>query len=188
MQVLPKILSLPIANKDIDSTEKATPININVLANDSIFGDATNLGIIEAATKGSVVVNLDNSITYTPYPDYCDSGNPDFFMYGICNENGCDTAIVEIKVACTTMEFLSGFSPNNDGVNDFFTIRGVQAFPNNELTIFNRWGNIVFKQKGYKNKWNGTFKDKDLPDGTYFYLLKDGNAKSYSGFVQVMRG
>lgn len=57
------------------------------------------------------------------------------------------------------------------------------------MIIFSRWGSKVFQQKAYKNKWGGTFGDKDLPSGTYFYKLNlnDREGKMYSGFVHIRR-
>ncbi|MFT7606222.1 MAG: gliding motility-associated-like protein, partial [Saprospiraceae bacterium] len=81
----------------------------------------------------------------------------------------------------------TGFSPNGDGVNDFFYIEGIEAFPDSKLNIFNRWGNEVYNKEGYLNDWGGTWKNKLLPDGTYFYVLTDGNGHSYSGYVQIHR-
>ncbi len=187
VKVTPKSLDPPVANRDVDTTEQRMPITIAVLDNDSINGKLQEMEILESPANGRAEFNADNTITYTPNDEFCDSGSPDFIMYGICNDNGCDTAIVEIWVPCPTMQILTGFSPNDDGVNDFFTIRGIQNFPDNELQIFTRWGTRVFQQKGYKNKWDGTFENQKLPDGTYFYLLTDGTGAKYSGFVQINR-
>jgi gliding motility-associated-like protein len=177
----------PIAVKDIDSTMINTSIKIDVLANDTLFGNAQNITVIEKPRNGSATFDADNILNYTPNASYCDAADPDILMYGICNESGCDTAIVEIWVQCTQLKIMTGFSPNDDGVNDFFMVEGIEAFPNNEVKIFNRWGNLVFEQKAYKNRWKGDFKGKLLPDGTYFYLLKDGQGKTYSGYVQINR-
>ncbi len=185
--VTPKSVETPIANLDIDTTEQFSPITIDVLANDSIFGTLENMEILEKPQNGTAVFNADNTITYTPDETFCNSVAPDFIMYGICNENGCDTAMVEILVPCTTLEIMNGFSPNNDGINDFFTVKGIEAFPENEVQIFNRWGTLVFKQQGYKNRWDGTFDNQLLPDGTYFYLITVGEGEKYSGFVQINR-
>ncbi|MEM1118813.1 MAG: gliding motility-associated C-terminal domain-containing protein [Bacteroidota bacterium] len=185
--VKPQSVKLPVANLDVDTTEQGSPIVINVLANDSLFGELRNKEILENPANGTVVFNDDWTVTYTPNEEYCNSSIPETLMYGICNDNGCDTAMVEIYVTCTTMEILNGFSPNNDGINDFFTIKGIERFPQNEVQIFNRWGNIVFRQQGYKNRWDGTFDNKLLPDGTYFYLVTDGEGGKYSGFVQISR-
>ena len=187
IQVTPKILLNPIAQRDVDTTEEGTMVTIDVLANDSIFGTLQNMEILAQPTNGTATFNLDNTISYTPNDDYCNSSSPDLIMYGICNDNGCDTAMVEIWVPCGNLDIKNGFSPNNDGINDYFRINGLQNFPNNSLTIFNRWGTKVFSQNGYKNQWDGTFEDKDLPDGTYFYIFEDGKGKKYTGWVQINR-
>jgi gliding motility-associated-like protein/uncharacterized repeat protein (TIGR01451 family) len=70
-----------------------------------------------------------------------------------------------------------GFSPNGDGINDLFVIRGIDHFPGNTFMIFNRWGNKVFEASPYTNTWDGqsgmgmTIGGNDLPVGTYFYVL-----------------
>ena len=91
----------------------------------------------------------------------------------------------------------NGFSPNGDGVNDVFMIQGLSTIPNNRLCVFNRWGNQVFQQDAYgfnesgqfdeNTLWRGTWVEEILPDGTYFYLLEDGNGNRYSGYVQIHR-
>ncbi|MEM9822867.1 MAG: gliding motility-associated C-terminal domain-containing protein, partial [Bacteroidota bacterium] len=87
------------------------------------------------------------------------------------------------------LTIFSGFSPNGDGVNDFFQIRGIERFPNNSVLVFNRWGNEVFRSRGYTNDqgWDGRWEGKDLPDGTYFYVIEDGEGNQYSGYVQIHR-
>ncbi|MDP3393497.1 MAG: gliding motility-associated C-terminal domain-containing protein, partial [Sediminibacterium sp.] len=87
-----------------------------------------------------------------------------------------------------------GFSPNRDGINDLFVIRGILSYPNNHFTIFNRWGNKVFETKQYRNTWNGKstmglrIGGDDLPTGTYFYLLDLGNgSKIIKGTIYLNR-
>ena len=65
-------------------------------------------------------------------------------------------------------------TPNGDLVNDFFAIEGLERFPNHELSVFNRWGSQVFAASPYQGDWNGTWNGNPLPEGTYFYSLKDG--------------
>ena len=118
---------------------------------------------------------------------YRNSKVADQFTYRICNQHGCDEALVEVIVACPVMEVLSGFSPNNDGINDYLSIDGIENYPNNELIIFNRWGSEIFKQRGYDGQWDGSFDGLPIPDGTYFFLLKDGEGNSQTGFIQISR-
>ena len=57
-------------------------------------------------------------------------------------------------------------------------------YPNNELLVFNRWGNLIYEKASYKNDWNGG----DNADGTYFFLLKIlDNDINYSGFFHIIR-
>lgn len=71
------------------------------------------------------------------------------------------------------------FSPNGDGINDYFVIEGIELRPNNSIQIINRWGAMVYSKDGYDNTWNGISehsltinKSKGLPTGTYYYFLK----------------
>lgn len=96
----------------------------------------------------------------------------------------------------------SAVSPNGDGKNDFFFIDGISKFPNNTVTIYNRWGIKVFDKRGYTEKpedgfigiSNGrvTVKDNDLlPEGTYFYIIEyetsGGGEKSTAGYLYINR-
>jgi gliding motility-associated-like protein len=95
-------------------------------------------------------------------------------------------------VACDDLVIFSGFSPNGDGINDFFKILGIEDFPNNRVLIFNRWGNEVFDVEGYDNSdaksFKGRFGDKTLPDGTYFYVIDLGGEDGCrSGYLQIHR-
>jgi gliding motility-associated-like protein len=107
----------------------------------------------------------------------------------VTDEHGClDTASVTLK-GPDVLELPTGFSPNGDGRNDLFVIHGINAYPNNQLVIFNRWGNEVYSADGYNNTWNGKNKEgKDLPDGTYFVVLTiNGGAITRNGYVDLRR-
>jgi gliding motility-associated-like protein/uncharacterized repeat protein (TIGR01451 family) len=80
------------------------------------------------------------------------------------------------------------FTPNGDGNNDTFEIKGLDQFPDNELTIVNRWGNEVFRTNNYQNNWTG----EGLNEGTYYYLLKarkNGATewKVFKGYITLIR-
>jgi gliding motility-associated-like protein/uncharacterized repeat protein (TIGR01451 family) len=87
-----------------------------------------------------------------------------------------------------------GFSPNGDGINDLFVIRGIFYFPENSIVIFNRWGNKVYEAKPYINTWDGRsirglrVGGDELPTGTYFYLLDLGDgSKVIKGTIYLNR-
>jgi large repetitive protein len=86
------------------------------------------------------------------------------------------------------------FTPNYDGVNDYFVINGIFAYLENNLKIFNRWGNLVYEADYYQNDWFGTseigfeLNSGELPDGTYFYILDLGNGEDpKTGYIYLTR-
>lgn len=90
------------------------------------------------------------------------------------------------------LEIFTAVSPNGDGVNDTFIIQGIAQFPNNELSIFNRWGVKVYSKKGYDNSWAGisegrvtVAEDEQLPVGTYYYVLKIDGQKDRAGYLYI---
>lgn len=76
------------------------------------------------------------------------------------------------------------FSPNGDDHNDALVFEGAQYYPNTSLKVLNRWGQEVFSSGNYKNTWKPS---KDIPDGTYFYILKLNDGKEYTGHVTLLR-
>ena len=84
--------------------------------------------------------------------------------------------------------FFNSFTPDGDGINDRWEIKNIDLFPENDLTILNRWGSEVLKVKGYTNgnAWDGL----GINNGTYFYILKvnvNGESKLYKGFITLLR-
>ncbi|MBL6871392.1 MAG: gliding motility-associated C-terminal domain-containing protein [Flavobacteriales bacterium] len=65
----------------------------------------------------------------------------------------------------------SAFSPDGDGINDFFSISG-QSLSDFQIEVYNRWGQMVYKSKNISDNWNGKYNGKDLPPGTYVYKIK----------------
>ena len=63
------------------------------------------------------------------------------------------------------------FTPNGDGVHDNWQIDGVSVFPDITVKIFNRWGQLLFESVGYTQRWDGTYKGKELPIAAYYYII-----------------
>ncbi|WP_108869779.1 gliding motility-associated C-terminal domain-containing protein [Aquimarina aquimarini] len=92
-----------------------------------------------------------------------------------------------------------GFSPDGDGINEFWEIDAIENYPNNKVSIFNRWGDLVFEIEGYNNTsrvFTGIANRKrgiggdQLPEGTYFFRIKIEGAhrkKKIDGFVVLKR-
>lgn len=89
------------------------------------------------------------------------------------------------------IEVYNAISPNNDNINDYFQIKGIENYPNNKVLVYSRWGNLVFEEISYQNTWDGNWNGKNLPDGTYFYVLEikeEENLYRFTGTLTVYRG
>jgi len=175
----------PIAVNDDTTTVINVGVEMDLMLNDTINGQLMDYGVVVNPEHGAISISEDGIFTYTPDDEFC--GETDQFIYYIANEYGIDTALVFVDVLCEDLTIFSGFSPNGDGVNDYFTVLGLENYPNHSLIVFNRWGNEVLSSTDYQNDWDGTWDGNDLPTGTYFYVLDDGEGNKYSGYVQINR-
>jgi len=157
-----------VALDDNYNSQPNRTIVIDPIKNDTIPCDTPLLSIQTNPTFGSLVINPDNTIAFIAGPN----AEEDCFVYRVCCDNTCDTAKVCIDVS-TGVTIPTGFSPNNDGINDFFEVVGIEFYEDNRLEVFNRWGNLVYEKEKYDNTWNGIYQENsaDLADGTYFFVL-----------------
>jgi gliding motility-associated-like protein len=80
------------------------------------------------------------------------------------------------------------FSPNGDGIHDRWEIKYLDTYPGGTVEIFNRYGQLIFKSTGYGTPWDGKVNGKDVPVGTYYYIVNPKNGRSImSGYVDVIR-
>ncbi len=196
----------PIAKNDTVSitnysaTNEVVYIEIDFLSNDK-FPDIDQLetSIIGQSDQYGKAHLIENNTLIIFYP-YETSYGVDTISYQICNgENNCDKGLIVVNVLDPNQVELtipSSFTPNNDGTNDNFYIKGIENYPENEFIVFSRWGTKVYEKRNYSNDqaWNGGYNkagvklgpgDK-LPKGTYFFklIIKD---KEYvkSGYIVV---
>ncbi|MCG8410307.1 MAG: gliding motility-associated C-terminal domain-containing protein, partial [Bacteroidales bacterium] len=108
---------------------------------------------------------------------------------GVCPQF-IDTTTIKLEEIFTP----TGFSPNGDGINDRLKFLGLENAKSNELIIYNRWGTEVFRKKDFSNTegWDGkNNRGKDLPEDTYFYILKVINKKdledNYKGYIVIKK-
>ncbi|GEO06568.1 hypothetical protein AAE02nite_42320 [Adhaeribacter aerolatus] len=123
---------------------------------------------------------LDNS-GFTPNTEFKNlSGGAHTLL--VKDANGCTTSVdftVEAATgAITDLEIPNGFTPNGDGINDTWAIKNLsQLYPRCKVSVYNRWGNLVFESVGYSWEWDGTYNTQKLPVGTYYYTIKLDDTK-----------
>ena len=100
---------------------------------------------------------------------------------GVCTESS-DTVLIKInELIIQTL-----LTPNDDGNNDFFIIKGLESLGKTRISIFNRWGAIIYVNDNYTNKWDGRDnKGNMLQDDTYFYILKPEKIASIKGYIVI---
>ena len=165
---------------------------INVLENDRSSAGFIpgQVRVIQPPTHGAAKPNTDGTITYQPSER---KPGHDLFIYEACDRIGlCDSAVVTIDIYESQIILPEGLSPNGDGKNDFFVIKGLQNYKNSQLYVYTRAGQLVYQSKDYQNDWNGrtiqsTLTNLELvPTGTYYYILKLGDTnRTIKGFVYV---
>lgn len=128
------------------------------------------LSIKTAAIKAGKIVNTVSVTAVEPDP------------------NLANNIATDVKEIISEVMIPNVITPNGDGKNDVLWIDGLELYTESNLSIFNRWGNEVYKSNGtYKNDWNGN----GLNEGTYYYLLKikakDGSNRSTTGWITLIK-
>lgn len=136
-------------------------------------------------------LNIDRPINESMAINLCPG---DYFLQ-VTDANGCRSSVVSVVVDDRRFPCLEErvvITPNGDGANDQFIIFCIGDFPDNQLQIFNRWGQLVFRAENYNNTWEGTTQDgKLLPEGPYYYVLEftdpEGKPVQQKGSLTILR-
>ncbi|MDX1652416.1 MAG: HYR domain-containing protein [Brumimicrobium sp.] len=168
---------------------------ISLIGSDIDTGSFDNCGLFEVVLGQEIYDCNDLGVNQVPVQVIDVNGNiKDTFIVVTVVESGIDLDFDMIDDACddnvntTVVTVPSGFTPNGDGINDLFIIPGMSNYSSIKLTIFNRYGSLVYESEPYENNWDGTSSKNgmELPDGTYFYVLElDGEI--FNGYVQINR-
>ncbi len=110
-------------------------------------------------------------------------------IYGCIGETySIQVEVVEINKNIE-LEIPNAFTPNNDGINDYFVIQSNLKIDNYELVIINRWGNKLYESHSLSDSWDGKYKGKYCSSSAYFYIIYyfyNGKKRIKKGFVQLL--
>ncbi len=158
--------------------------------------------VLEGGTFNIAATATGNNLTYlwtsNPSPTYLSSTtilNPfakplvDItYKLTVTAQGGCVKAdSVFIKVL-RFPEIPNTFTPNNDGIHDFWEIKYLFTYPGNKVQVFTRTGQKVFESNGYAKPWDGNMNGKSLPFDTYYYIIEPGSGrKPITGYVTIVK-
>ncbi|MDE3254425.1 MAG: gliding motility-associated C-terminal domain-containing protein [Bacteroidota bacterium] len=131
--------------------------------------------------------NLANPVGYYPILDTIQ------YTVNITSSNGCTgTDDIIVRVVKQGAYFMpSGFTPNNDGINDRIRPILIGYSKLNYFSIYNRWGELIFNSKNINDSWDGTYKDQKCEMGTYYYIIsvtdKNNKTDNFKGDITLLR-
>jgi gliding motility-associated-like protein len=102
--------------------------------------------------------------------------------------NGCKSSdtIDLVKGEMKEVEVMNVITPNGDGYNDMLIIKNIYQIQPCKLAIYNRWGDELYTSQDYQNNWDGTYKGKKLPEGSYYYFLETKEGRLVKGAVNII--
>ncbi|WP_170227000.1 gliding motility-associated C-terminal domain-containing protein [Luteibaculum oceani] len=190
-----KTLSAPVVNCLGAGNPTSVTFTWNVVANAESYQVSTNNGVSWVAANGS------DGLSHTIQRSNEEQTSASIIVRARQTPTPCSEEFGprSVQMACFFGKFVkdenpnNAFSPNGDGVNDFWYIQdGIEDFKDNKVVVFNRWGQEIFETTGYdndKNVFTGIGKNgKQLEDGAYFYIvtIPSENIKK-TGYVMIIR-
>jgi gliding motility-associated-like protein len=103
--------------------------------------------------------------------------------YGCSTTEGINIFITEEK----PFRAFNALTPNGDGRNDFWIIENISKYQPCKVAITNRWGDLLYTSDNYQNNWEGTYKGKPLPEGTYYYFLETSDGTVHKGAINILK-
>lgn len=186
----------PLANPDVLTVGGTETVGqINVLTNDQRTGPVT-VTFLDEPEFGEIIVSLNGDVTFEAPVGFTGTT---VIRYEVCSNacpNLCSASTLTLNSSADgeDPQVFNAITPNGDGLNETFIfdilLQRPDEFPDNELIIFNRWGDIIFEASPYNNDWDGRNADGSLvPEGTYYYILRldIGEGKIERGDVTVIR-
>ena len=180
--VINPIPSSPQVSNDSTYCLNATPDSL--IASGNVNSSIT--WFTDSALSNSI--QLGNSY----YPDNI-LGSTTYYV--VQEGNGCTSAPNEVMITFEICDIIipTAFTPDGDNTNDFWNLGNIDAlYPNNLVTIYNRWGNVIYQSKPgkYETKpWEGTYNQEPMPVGSYYFIIEFGVSfkGNESGIVSIVK-
>jgi gliding motility-associated-like protein len=143
-----------------------------------------------ACPKGDCMNKVDNLFPGLYSVQVVSSYSVNGVLAGRDSLNSSPIEIIDSSEPCL-IKVYTGVTPNNDGVNDTWYIENISMFPKNSVSVYNRWGNLMYEEKGYDNTsryWPTDEHQKNLVSSTYFYIIDLGDgSRPLKGWVEYLK-
>jgi gliding motility-associated-like protein len=147
------------------SIEACCPTNIAYLESTTleVMGGDGGLGYVWSPSK-TVDNPTEYSVVVTP------TTTTAYEVTGFVEQ--CEYSDQVLVVVGTDIDVPNAFSPNDDGINDYWKITGLSSYTRSRLTLYDRWGQEVLRSIAYPQPWNGKRSSNKVPAGTYYYIIE----------------
>ncbi len=182
---------LPILADDDTLTLESKPAKLFLFSNDSLGHlPGFDARLVQVDDSGNWLLSPTGRLDFDPEYQFTGTAKA---RYEVCNKlcpDYCAEATVTIYVRRPEGDVgkTQLVTPNGDGANEDLVFDYLDEYPDNSITIFNRWGDVVFRAKPYMQDWVKNHSGGTLPTGTYYYILSlQGDLNSIWGNVLLMR-
>jgi len=139
-----------------------------------LYNSETSVTPIDEQASGAfkIVVSTDTTYYVSQFSGDCESGR----------------TAVQVSVGFTAANIANTFTPNGDGINDYWNITGIENYPSATVQVFTRYGQKIFESRGYSTPFDGTYNGKQLPAGVYYFIINlNANCSLLSGSLTIIR-
>ncbi|SDT66445.1 gliding motility-associated C-terminal domain-containing protein [Mucilaginibacter mallensis] len=115
-------------------------------------------------------------------------GNVSYYVSEVDGTCESSRAEIDVTVGVSSTDIANAFTPNGDGINDYWQIKNIDNYTNATIQVFNRYGQLLFESKGYAKPFDGTYKGQKLAAGVYYYIINlNAKCNLLSGSLTLIR-
>ncbi|QEM08658.1 gliding motility-associated C-terminal domain-containing protein [Mucilaginibacter rubeus] len=190
----------------IDPDGCAVPYHVTIL-NQELILDPPVVKNFQLCGPGETIIPVSNPVatsTYRLYDNETDAtpldeetngkfkvnvtANRSYYISRFSNACESTRTKIDVSVGLSNLNIANVITPNNDGVNDYWQIAGMENYPLATVKIFNRYGKAIFDSKGYSRPFNGMYNGQKLPSGSYYYIINlSAGCGLLSGNLSIIR-